>query len=33
MLREALELYFEDCPVPEVDAHPELATVEVRIPA
>jgi predicted RNase H-like HicB family nuclease len=33
MLREALELYFEDSPVPEVDPHPELATVEVRIPA
>jgi predicted RNase H-like HicB family nuclease len=33
MLREALELYFEDSPVPEVDPRPELATVDVRIPA
>ena len=32
-LREALELYFEDSPVPEVDVNPELASVEVRIPA
>ena len=32
-LREALELYFEDSPVPEVDVNPELATVDVRIPA
>jgi len=32
-LREALELYFEDSPVPEMDANPELALVDVRIPA
>jgi predicted RNase H-like HicB family nuclease len=32
-LREALELYFENSPVPEVDVNPELATVDVRIPA
>jgi predicted RNase H-like HicB family nuclease len=32
-LREALELYFEDSPVPEVDVNPELASVDVRIPA
>ena len=32
-IREALELYFEDSPVPEVDANPELASVDVRIPA
>ena len=32
-LREALELYFEDSPVPEVDSNPELASVDVRIPA
>ena len=32
-LREALELYFEDSPVPEVEAEPELASVDVRIPA
>jgi predicted RNase H-like HicB family nuclease len=32
-LREALELYFEDSPVPEVDANPELASVDVRVPA
>jgi predicted RNase H-like HicB family nuclease len=32
-LREALELYFEDSPVPQVDAEPELASVDVRIPA
>jgi predicted RNase H-like HicB family nuclease len=32
-LREALELYFEDSPVPDVDVNPELASVEVRIPA
>jgi hypothetical protein len=32
-LREALELYVEDSPVPEVDANPELASVDVRIPA
>ena len=32
-LREALELYLEDSPVPEVDVNPELATVDVRIPA
>lgn len=32
-LREALELYFEDSPVPEVDANPELASVDVRISA
>jgi predicted RNase H-like HicB family nuclease len=33
MLREALELYFEDSPVPEVDTKPELVSVEVRVPA
>jgi predicted RNase H-like HicB family nuclease len=32
-LREALELYFEDSPVPNVDVSPELASVDVRIPA
>ena len=32
-LREALELYFEHSPVPEVDANPELASVDVRVPA
>jgi predicted RNase H-like HicB family nuclease len=32
-LREALELYVEVSPVPEVDANPELASVDVRIPA
>ena len=32
-LREALELYFADSPVPEVDANPELASVDVRIPS
>ena len=32
-LREALELYFEDSPVPDVDVNPELASVDVRIPA
>ena len=32
-LREALELYFEDSPVPEVDSNPERASVDVRIPA
>ena len=32
-LRDALELYFEDSPVPEVDVNPELASVDVRIPA
>jgi predicted RNase H-like HicB family nuclease len=32
-LREALELYFEDSPVPEVDVNSELASVDVRIPA
>jgi predicted RNase H-like HicB family nuclease len=32
-LREALELYFEDSPVPEVDVNPELASVDVRVPA
>ncbi len=32
-LREALELYFEDSPVPEVDVNPELASVDVRISA
>jgi predicted RNase H-like HicB family nuclease len=32
-LREALELYLEDGPVPEVDVNPELASVDVRIPA
>ena len=30
---EALELYFEDSPVPEMDPNPELASVDVRIPA
>lgn len=33
MLREALELYFEDTPVPEVDANPELTSIDVRLPA
>jgi predicted RNase H-like HicB family nuclease len=32
-LREALELYFEDSPVPKLDSNPELASVDVRIPA
>jgi predicted RNase H-like HicB family nuclease len=32
-LREALELYFEDSPVPDVDVSPELASVDVRFPA
>jgi hypothetical protein len=32
-LREALELYFEDSPVPDVDVSPELASVDVRLPA
>lgn len=33
MLREALELYFEDTPVPETGAEPELTSVDVRVPA
>jgi hypothetical protein len=28
-----LELYVEDSPAPEVDVNPELAWVDVRIPA
>jgi predicted RNase H-like HicB family nuclease len=32
-LRETLELYVEDSPVPELDVNPELASVDVRIPA
>jgi predicted RNase H-like HicB family nuclease len=33
MLQEALELYFEDTPVPDLDTEPELASVVVRVPA
>jgi predicted RNase H-like HicB family nuclease len=32
-LRETLELYVEDSPVPELDVNPELASLDVRIPA
>jgi len=32
-LREALELYFEDTPVPDVPASPKLTSVDVRVPA
>jgi hypothetical protein len=33
MLREALELYFEDSPVPEVDANAKLVSADVPVPA
>lgn len=32
-LREALELYFEDEPVPVSPVHPLVTSVDVRIPA
>ena len=32
-LREALELYFEDTPVPDVPVSPKLMSVDVRVPA
>jgi len=32
-LREALELYFEDTPVPDVPVSPKLTSVDVRVPA
>ena len=32
-LQEALELYFEDAPIPPVTGHPLLTQVDVRIPA
>jgi predicted RNase H-like HicB family nuclease len=32
-LRKALELYFEDTPVPDLPASPRLTSVDVRVPA